>query len=719
MNKIASTLRNSIIAKLIASLVLILSLLVILSVQSLVNNARTKTTINSVEQLNNSVIQAAMNIDLGLFRLIANIKRISEQTTIDQVETLNTTIDLSLEDSLNLVDSLDKYASTDELTSDNSNNVLPQSTVDSLEAEFEKIYTSARKASAFKADAIDTTASLAFYRSELSVIEEELKVYFDDLFWEVDDDQSLIILKEFYASFLIGINYIKDIPSATTVEEVEAAVNQYYSWKASHQEQFLTVASVVARYPDFRPSVVRLTDMTKEFDALTLGVDDDALDSIYDLTQNLIQSNNAIASEIINTESVIPVAVGHVKELRDIATAKGQDLSTELNKTVTRSTQILIAATLISIIIVAVVSYYLVSSIRKPLFNIVTALRNLSEGNLAYSFGEHSNDEFGRISKGLDNVISNLHDLVSTIVRDAKTLNNLSHSSTDTMNATNEQVSMQADKVESVATAMEEMSQTVSEVSNEADGTKRVADEVFELSNDGSVRMRRSREEMSKLNNHIDNTLSVVNEMTDSVANIEKILTVIKTIAEQTNLLALNAAIEAARAGEQGRGFAVVADEVRGLANRTQQSTSEIQNYIETLNEHSQRAITAMSESKDLSDGANESVETLAEVMEDLSRRIEELNQTGSRISNIASEQNKSADLISQDVRDVANSGIVVKDSMSNLKVSVNDLLSISDSLRLSTDKFQLESTVDDDDADHETVGNDDVTSDEQTKKAR
>ena len=261
----------------------------------------------------------------------------------------------------------------------------------------------------------------------------------------------------------------------------------------------------------------------------------------------------------------------------------------------------------------AVLTRYVVN----PITTIAGAMSEIAQGggDLTQRLKVVNDDEVGMLAKSFNTFISNLHTLVQRIVHSAEELSECSleiKSSAD-KNATATQ--QQLREIEQVATALHEMSSTTQEVSQNASTTADKTQSCNKLAQTGNAIVSKAVSEIHNLSSEAATTSQKIVELKDKSAHINTVLEVIKEIAEQTNLLALNAAIEAARAGEQGRGFAVVADEVRGLAQRTQQSTLEIEVIIKDLQASSEEANQLM----DVSSG------TLAQIVEESGRATQSL----------------------------------------------------------------------------------------------
>ena len=228
-------------------------------------------------------------------------------------------------------------------------------------------------------------------------------------------------------------------------------------------------------------------------------------------------------------------------------------------------------------------------------------------------------DEIGQVASAFQRMMDRFREIISDVRTTSEQLQSNSTKLSDTTELTREGVAVQTRETDQVATATTEMTHAIEEVSRNAKQAADAANEANNETNDGTQVLELAIRSINSLSARINNASGVINNVATDSAAIGSVLDVIRGIAEQTNLLALNAAIEAARAGEQGRGFAVVADEVRSLAQRTQESTQEIQEMIERLQ-----------------DGTNKAVKTMAEGTEEMERTVNEAEKAGGSLTAIS-----------------------------------------------------------------------------------
>lgn len=292
-------------------------------------------------------------------------------------------------------------------------------------------------------------------------------------------------------------------------------------------------------------------------------------------------------------------------------------------------------------LLLTVIGILLTRSILQPLTSIGNSIRDIAQGggDLTRRLPSDNNAELGIVAAHMNALLDSLHRMITDILGIAREVGEETFALASSIEQTKKVSIQQHREVEQVATAMTEMSQTSRETAQNAEQAAAAALVASSASTRASDAVQQSCDAMRLLGEEITNASNVITEVGKDVENISEILQVIETIAEQTNLLALNAAIEAARAGEQGRGFAVVADEVRNLASKTQGSTEQIQKMIAKLQSGSASAVAVMTESISRSDLTESSIANTANLLTEIAESIGTITDMNAQIATAAEEQ--------------------------------------------------------------------------------
>ena len=294
--------------------------------------------------------------------------------------------------------------------------------------------------------------------------------------------------------------------------------------------------------------------------------------------------------------------------------------------------------------------YFIMSRALAFLPKAVAELHRVAEGDLTSSIEVNRQDEIGSLMQGVQSMRDRLLAMVSQIADTTRHLSSAVEDVSSVTTQTTNNILQQQSETEQVATAMNEMTATVQEVAQSITTTAHAATEAHDETLSGRKVVEQAIEAMQQLTNQIETTSNVIHQVEQDSDSISTVLDVIKSIAEQTNLLALNAAIEAARAGEQGRGFAVVADEVRTLASRTQQSTEEINQMIDKLQSGSRQAVQVMSQSRAQTQSASEQASAAGASLAAIANTVGRINDMSTQIASAAEEQSAVSEEINRNI---------------------------------------------------------------------
>ncbi len=327
--------------------------------------------------------------------------------------------------------------------------------------------------------------------------------------------------------------------------------------------------------------------------------------------------------------------------------------------------------------------YFMSLGISNPIKRTVNAMNDIAEGegDLTMRLDENGKDEIAMLATAFNQFVEKVRKTVSQVAGSTAQLASAAEELDTITRETTEGVLQQQNETEQVATAMNEMTATVQEVARHAGEAAAFAQSANQESVSGKNIVSETTSVINKLASEIEQSANVINDLEADSENIGSVLDVIKGIAEQTNLLALNAAIEAARAGEQGRGFAVVADEVRTLASRTQQSTEEIQNMIERLQRNSRQAVEVMQASKECAGASVEKANEASTSLTAITQAVTNISDMNVQIATAAEEQssvseeiNRNISNINDVVRQTAEGTGQISDASSELAKLSNDL---------------------------------------------
>ena len=379
----------------------------------------------------------------------------------------------------------------------------------------------------------------------------------------------------------------------------------------------------------------------------------DGLYTLYKKRHDLKNQTDKNMNIIRDTTAAMQVSVDKFIEQADNVVAQARDSS---SKSIGLIKQSMVIISAIALVIAIFVPTWIAGWVKKAIYNFKQSLMQMTKGDLTVQFQQSTKDEFGELGNYLNGLANNLRDTFKGLSRSAQELSQVADSNSLISNQTTSAVSSQRSLLESTASAMTEMESSVAEVAQRAQDTMMAAEQAHDQTQEVGKSIKQAIDNIREQAQQIEKTSKTALELNEYGVKIDSIIETIQDIAEQTNLLALNAAIEAARAGEQGRGFAVVADEVRNLASRTKKSTEEIQSMIEIM----QKLIRAVVDVINVNVSKNDSNIAVAEQADNglvqMSSLIGQIVEMNMQIATATEEQSSTAKEISQSVVHISDS---------------------------------------------------------------
>ncbi|ACA85103.1 methyl-accepting chemotaxis protein [Shewanella woodyi] len=431
--------------------------------------------------------------------------------------------------------------------------------------------------------------------------------------------------------------------------------------------------------------------LSREANQLFLAADS-AISKLMDkLNQTQGKVVGELNDEILPLYEVIDPVSSKIGELVTLQLRVAEEEKNKVSDIYSSSVTVFIILTIIAVIASILIGLWVNRAVMLPINDIVSKLSTIQkESDLTVTFNTFNDDELGQISSNLTLVINHLRGILDSIYQASNTVGDSTVKLSEFTRKTSERMYDQQSETEQTATAMNQMVATVNEVALNTTAAAVSAKDADTNAANGNEIVQQSITSMSMLSEQITQTASVITKLSDESQSIGSVLDVIKGIAEQTNLLALNAAIEAARAGEQGRGFAVVADEVRTLAQRTQESTQEIETMIERLQKGVQEAVASMEVGIKQVDDANNKANMAGQALKDIVLSVDNISHMNTQIATAAEEQSSVAESINQSIITISDIAMESTQASHELSSSVEELTTLSEDMRSQVGQFKL-----------------------------
>lgn len=415
-----------------------------------------------------------------------------------------------------------------------------------------------------------------------------------------------------------------------------------------------------------------------------------ANDGILSLKQQRLAATASAQKMLTTAEQQTAAAVSALNQLLTKARGAAGEIQQAAESGVSNAVVLIFIVVLVSIVLAVGIALVTVRSITTPLAKVNEILGVVASGDLTKKLDDSASDEFGELARNCNQVIGNLRQLIQGIISRSTQLAAASEQTSAITVQSTQAIREQKSQVTQAATATTEMSSTsqgVMQSSSDALAEIKHADSEAERVKGIS---NTNKQTILQLSQEVEQASKVINKLHQDSASIGSILDVIRGIAEQTNLLALNAAIEAARAGEQGRGFAVVADEVRSLASKTQSSTQEIQAMIQVLQSGAHAAVEAMNKGRRQAENCVTQTEVAAEALDSITHAVHMAHDMSEQISHAAREQNQVSHEISKLLESIVNIAEETASGAEQTSDSSHEVARLAEELRQSVDQFKV-----------------------------
>lgn len=425
--------------------------------------------------------------------------------------------------------------------------------------------------------------------------------------------------------------------------------------KKSTLADIASIKKEVAQYRSDYEAIINLESERRLFEEFKKSEDS------YYKVQNEIASLSVQGNEealLALVPEMNDAADNMVRLLREMVAAnqEGADIaSADSLKKYNESFMLIVIIVVLAAGAAFIIAVVLSRSINKPLQDAVASAEVIAHGDLTQSILSEGDDELTRLSNALKVMQANLRDAIVHIGDSSSQLASASEELSSVTESSSNGLMLQNEEIQHAAAAINQMSSAVDEVARTAQQTSEASADSAKLAAEGKARVSETTAVILDMNKEMTNSTQVINQLAEQVASIGQILDVIRAVAEQTNLLALNAAIEAARAGEAGRGFAVVADEVRSLAHRTQESTGEIETMVRQVQLSANEAVSSMESSSQKSNQAQTVAAEASKALEQITARIIAISDSNHIIASAAEEQSNVAKEIDGNIATISD----------------------------------------------------------------
>ena len=403
--------------------------------------------------------------------------------------------------------------------------------------------------------------------------------------------------------------------------------------------------------------------------------------------REMLDKVGGLVAESVNTREVM---LNAAKNVRNSAKAIVANVEKQMAEDKQLSFIIGLSVGLSTLIASIIIGIVITRSVVNPIRTTISIVEKLADGELYHQLSTEARDELASLSAALNNMTNSLRHMVGDISENLSLLNNVTAEMGKISEDNNDGAQKQLSESELVATAMIQLTTTMSEISNSVTEVAESAGQSQQLIDRCGQVTKVAIDDIKHLDNNITDAAGVVEQLARGTENISSVLEVISSISDQTNLLALNAAIEAARAGEQGRGFAVVADEVRLLAQRTQTSTEEIHAILESLRHDADQAVTVMNESQKSVVSSRQQVNDIGIHLEDVSEFVNNVAEQAISLSSASVEQSATAEAFNESMQVIVGITRQSSDTAEQLAKTARQLSQCKDEINFHVSKFNL-----------------------------